>query len=155
MLQRLEKVLISGLLVCMVQATHATETLEREMDRSTFHKAGLHRLSEEELAYLNRYLGRADTPPEQRFGAEQLTSEPAVGSEGEVDRISSTIKGAFTGWEGSTVFRLANGQIWQQRVSGRYRYRADNAAVTIERGRFGYYLQVDETGRKVGVKRLK
>ncbi len=146
---------VCGVLAILAPDAYAAETLEREMDRSTFEKAGLHRLSEEELAYLNRYLGRADAPPEQRFGAEQLNSKPAVASEGDVDRINSTIKGAFTGWEGSTVFRLANGQIWQQRVSGRYRYRAENAAVTIERARFGYYLQVDDTGRKVGVKRLK
>ncbi len=148
------------LMVCVVTtgnpvSAQAAETLEREMDRATFEKAGLHRLSKAELAYLNRYLGRADAPPEQRFGAEQLVSKAAVASDGDVDRISSTIIGAFTGWEGNTVFRLANGQIWQQRVSGRYRYRAEGAAVTIERGRFGYYLQVDDTGRKIGVKRLK
>ena len=142
--------------MCVLAAAGATaDTLEQEMSSETFQKSGLHRLTEDELAYLNRYLGRTAAPKEQQFGKEQLSRKRAAPVDGPADELKTTVKGEFTGWKGKTVFRLANGQIWQQRVSGRYRFRAENPAVTIERGRFGYYLTIDETGRKVGVKRLK
>ncbi len=125
------------------------------MSKDVFEQAGLHRLTAEELAYLNRYLGRTDAPPEQRFGAEQVQARTPAAQVVEVDRIQSHITGKFEGWSGKTVFRLANGQVWKQRVAGRYRVNRTDPAVTIERGRFGYYLVIDDTGRKVGVNRLK
>ena len=132
----------------------AAETLQREMSDEQFDRAGLNRLTAEELEYLNRYLQRADVPQEEQFGSEQVETTAAK-RQSEVSEINSSIKGEFTGWEGRTVFRLANGQIWQQRLSGRYRHRATDPEVSITRERFGYYLKIVETGRKIAVKRLK
>ena len=89
----------------------------------------------------------------ESLGAEQLRR--AKPPKPTVAAINTTILGDFRGWDGKTLFRLANGQVWQQRVRGRYRHRAEAPEVRIERGRFGYYLVVVGTDRQVGVKRVK
>lgn len=126
------------------------------MTDAEFHATGLHKLSETELAQLSAWIlqrqGQVTSDPESRFGQEQLKNE----AEKTVpESISSHIQGEFRGWKGSTTFRLANGQVWQQRVGGSYRSAPrSNSEVIINRGRFGYYLKIVETGRSVGVKRI-
>lgn len=137
---------------------HAEELLETTLSADDFERAGLNKLNEEELAVLNSLLGRAALPPavvERNFGREQIKEERRAAAPEEGAAITSFIKGEFSGWSGKTVFALDNGQVWQQRVGGRYRYRADSPAVTINKERFGYYLLINATGRKVGVKRIR
>lgn len=113
--------------------------IEAEMTQSEQVAAGLDKLSAAQLAYLNDWLSRRQT---------QQPAQPAL--------ISARILGAFEGWDGETRFRLDNGQVWQQRVGGRYRVPArTNPEVEIERSRFGYYLKLVETGRTVGVHRVR
>ena len=168
-------------------------TLEQEMSEREFERAGLDKLTEEELAFLNDYLGREAISPADAFGREQVDtmparSRPAPVAEAEaaeskavesaaeqrrsirsrigriiggrdrqqhVQAIHSRIKGEFRGWDGQTLFVLENGQQWRQRLSSVYRHRASNPEVTIAKGRFGYYLIVDKTKRRVGVKRVR
>ncbi|GIR39336.1 MAG: hypothetical protein CM15mP51_01160 [Porticoccaceae bacterium] len=54
--------------------------------------------------------------------------------------ITSQIDGSFRGWDGKTVFRLKNGQIWQQRLSGKWRYFAEDPPVEITKNFFGYFV---------------
>ena len=97
----------------------------------------------------------ANESAETSFGLEQVP-EPKEKAERELgQRIQARIKGPFRGWDGKTLFRLDNGQIWRQRIGGRYRYRADSPAVEIVKGRFGYTLEVVETGRQIGVRRVR
>lgn len=59
------------------------------------------------------------------------------------DVIASRIQGAFTGYNGSMIFRLINGQVWQQR---RYKYKykyAYRPAVRIYREGGGYLMAVE------------
>ena len=87
------------------------------------------------------------------FGQEQL--EVPVAAEVPT-AIRAHIKGEFRGWEGKTIFRLDNGQVWQQRVGGRYRGpKMTDPEVEIAKGRFGYYLEVLSSNRSVGVKRIR
>jgi hypothetical protein len=57
---------------------------------------------------------------------------------------SSRIDGKFTGWYGSTVFKLQNGQTWEQTDNQVMTIAAmQNPEVTITKGAFNvYYLQV-------------
>jgi hypothetical protein len=130
-------------------------TLEQAMSEREFRAAGLDRLTPEQLAFLNQYLGREPLPPEKTFGAEHLDATPVTAAtEGET--IEARILGEFDGWTGHTNFPLDNGQIWQQRVRGEYRHKVvTGVAVEIVRGRFGYYLKVTESGRQIGVTRVK
>lgn len=140
------------------------EPLEARMAPEDFERAGLHKLQAAELRYLNAWLQRetntgehvsatsGDAQAGPEFGAEQLDTKKDTPRG---DGVSTRIKGRFLGWDGATLFRLENGQTWQQRVRGRYRHAAENPAVRIERGRFGYFLVLLATGRRVGVVRIE
>ncbi len=69
--------------------------------------------------------------------------------------IESQINGDFQGWEGETIFKLTNGQIWQQSeyaYSYHYAYRPE---VMIFSTNGGYKLKVEGMDEKIAVKRLK
>lgn len=170
----------SGLiLVCLCAGAGAEENLRDRMSADDFKRAGLDKLTIEELTYLEQWLSnkqsRADVvpvsprtatptatesasastaaPPEQRFGLEQVEKAP----EPDVpEQITARLKGQFRGWTGDTVFRLDNGQVWQQRVGGKYRgKKLTDPEVIVQRGRWGYYLKVVGVKRTIGVRRLQ
>ncbi len=152
----------------------AAETdLRQAMGEETFRASGLHRLSPAELDRLERWLDRdpesrspaaseaaavppvpapsASSKPPLAIGDDQLAPEAVPLA----TRIRTRIRGEFEGWSGKTLFRLENGQIWRQRIGGRYRLRRTEPEVEVFKGRFGYYLKLLETGRQVGVRRVK
>ena len=149
-------------LVAAVAISGGAEPLETRMARAEFERAGLHKLDAAELRYLNAWLRRStderepapalDTDAQPEFGDEQLNTDKGT-PRGAV--ITTRIKGRFHGWDGATIFRLANGQVWRQRVRGRYRHAAEDPPVRIERGRFGYFLVLLATGRRIGVARVE
>ena len=54
--------------------------------------------------------------------------------------IESRIDGEFKGWEGETVYKLANGQLWQQ-SSYKYQYKyAFMPQVIVYEGGSGYKM---------------
>jgi len=132
----------------------SAENLQDKMTAEEFRSAGLHRLSSSELAYLNQWLAPATPAEVVSFGEEQL---PPAAPDAEASdlKIATRIKGKFTGWDGRTIFRLVNGQVWQQRQAGKYAYRAESPEVILKRGNFGYYLKIVSTRLQIPVKRLK
>ena len=71
------------------------------------------------------------------------------------DFIESTIEGEFNGWEGETIFKLSNGQIWQQ-VSYAYTYHYSyRPKVFIIKTHGAYKMKVDGVSGTIFVKRLK
>ena len=69
--------------------------------------------------------------------------------------IESRIDGDFEGWDGDTIFKLTNGQIWQQ-VSYNYTYHyafMPNVLIYSTTGR--YKMKVDGVQQTIYVKRLK
>jgi hypothetical protein len=114
-----------------------------------FSAAGLDSLSDEELEALNAWLLRYTAGE-----AGILREQNEVVREASLDfEQVSRIKGDFKGWTGETYFRLENGQIWQQRLRGRYTYvGTPNPEVRLSRNFMGFYkLTVVETNRGVGV----
>ena len=73
----------------------------------------------------------------------------------EPDNIHSTIQGKFTGWSGSTLFTLANGQVWQQSEPDDYSTVLMNPEVIIKKLNFGYLLTLPGHGQTVFVIRVK
>ena len=72
------------------------------------------------------------------------------------EEITTRYDGAFTGWSGNTLFRLANGQVWKQSQSGRVTFHRDRPRVSIRKGTFGTYrLSVEGLGKTVRVTRIK
>lgn len=123
--------------------------IEKLMSPEDYARAGLGKLTPEELAALDAWLVRytagdaqvvAQTSKEVREAAEEA-------------EIVARIVPPFEGWDGKTVFRLDNGQVWRQRQSGRYRHEAGrDTEVRIRKNFFGFYvLTVTSSGRSVGV----
>ena len=88
----------------------------------------------------------------ENFGFPEPAPDELEGRE----EVRATVLPPFKGWDGKTVFRLDNGQVWQQRRSGRYTYRGEDSSVVITKNSFGFYdMRLLEADRSVGVKRIK
>lgn len=69
--------------------------------------------------------------------------------------VESRIDGAFEGWTGETIFKLLNGQIWQQtQYAYRYHY-AFQPRVYIYRSGSTYRMQVEGISESIAVARLR
>lgn len=146
--------LFAGL--CGQPARAADDPDVRElMTPEEFNAAGLERLSPQEIEALNRWLIRytAKEAPVQRRAS--VAVREAM-KEDDVTEIRTRIVGDFAGWDGKTVFRLENGQVWQQRIDGHFRKRLSSPEVVISKNVLGLWmLRVVEGDRAVGVKRIQ
>lgn len=89
------------------------------------------------------YVSLLDTPKP----ANPVTTRPQV--------IESRIEGDFNGWDGETIFKLDNGQIWQQvgySYYYTYKYRPE---VVIYLTSKGYVLRVDGVEKDIRVVQLR
>ena len=69
--------------------------------------------------------------------------------------IETRISGTFEGWKGKTIFKMDNGQIWQQ-VTYAYTYHyAYRPKVYIIKTRGAYKMKVEGVSETIFVKRLK
>jgi hypothetical protein len=120
-----------------------------------FHAAGLDKLTEQEIDALNRWLVTytARDAPEVRRSDVVVQKEVA---KAEAEGIRTRIAGEFKGWDGDTVFTLENGQVWRQRLPGRWSYHADSPEVELRKNMMGFWvIRVVDADRSVGVTRVK
>jgi hypothetical protein len=159
---------------------HADDSLKTIFSNEEYQAAGLDKLSPEEQAVLLRALhqrglgnghqtapARAEAPPAEKkglwarvldFGAEQLPLKNET-DPGEVTEVDAQMTEPFDGLSGKTMFRLDNGQVWQQRAGEEYFLgkAIPNPKVVIMRTRLGYRIKIPEVGAgfDVAVKRIK
>ena len=128
------------------QSQSPTLNVRNLMTAEEFTGAGLDKLTNAEMDLLNAWL--------QRLAVSLLDlSGSGVSNSREV--IESQIEGSFNGWDGDTLFKLTNGQIWQQ-SSYAYRYHyAYRPDVLIYRSGGGYKMKVEGVAGEVSVRRLK
>lgn len=143
------KALASLLLVFNTQINASEEapfSLEEELSEESFEALGLRKLSVNELSELSKWIENYKTS--QHFDGNTTDS---------VDDyfLVSEIDGIFEGWSGSTIFRLKNGQIWQQRLSGKWKYYKQSPSVKIKKNFFGYFVMRVDNQKSIGVKRIK
>lgn len=139
----------------VVAAQTQSPTLEERMSQAEFRATGLDKLSPEELQQLNAWL--------QAHGGGQTKYVSAGGRPvfypdmTERTAVESRISGTFTGWRGKSVFKLDNGQEWQQAESGMFSAGSmNNPAVKIKPMLLGSWLMiVDGCGCSVRVERVK
>ncbi|MFN8723054.1 MAG: hypothetical protein ACK5YI_19695, partial [Rhodospirillales bacterium] len=99
----------------------------------------------------------SNTPPAMNTPRTQTQGRspekgPAVQT---ADVIESQIDGDFEGWEGDTIFKLVNGQIWQQ-VSYSYKYHyAFMPRVLIVRVGAGFQMQVQGVQGRIALRQLR
>ncbi len=152
-------IVVATLLVtlCVVAVCYAQDkervapglpSIKKLMSREEFTKAGLTKLSDEEINALDAWVLKhslevakivtTKSAPDQKEGA-----------------IETQIDGTFTGWSGETVWKMTNGQIWQQAAYA-YHYRyAFRPKVLIYRSSTGWKMRVDGTDEEVSVKLIR
>ena len=127
--------------------------IRRVMTAAEFKKAGLDRLTPEELTALNSWFGRYLV---RLYNS--VTSDDKVPTTGTITPaavIETQMDGDFEGWDGETLFKLANGQIWQQ-ASYAYTYHyAYRPKVLIYKNGATYRMKVDGVTETISVKRIK
>jgi hypothetical protein len=69
--------------------------------------------------------------------------------------VESTISGEIEGWDGETIFKLDNGQIWQQAAYDYTYFYAYRPEVTIYSTSAGCRMKVEDETDTVLVKRIK
>lgn len=142
-------------------AAQQFSSLEERMTEQEFRAAGLDRLSPEELASLNAWIAaRLGTVPTTVAPADRVGFKPEggiFGDDGERGEIYARIEGEFTGWSGRTVFKLDNGQWWQQTDGTTFSVpRMTNPGVEIQPAMMGsWLLKVDGYNRPVRVTRIR
>ncbi len=121
------------------------------MTPEEYRAAGLDKLSPEELESLDKWLIRytvGDSATLRRSNEEVRKAEENL-------TIQANITGDFTGWSGETTFKLDNGQVWRQRIRGRFNYSGGERAVEIRKNFLGFYMMThQESGKTVGVTRV-
>ncbi len=124
------------------------------MKKEEFKSSGLDKLTDQEIDQLNQWLIRytAVEAPIVKTNAEV----EKVAEEEAQKEIHSAIDGAFYGWSGKTTFSLRNGQVWEQRYSGKWQVNLDSPKVVIRRNFMGFYqMEVVDSKRVIGVRRIR
>jgi hypothetical protein len=84
-----------------------------------------------------------------------ISSSTSVVESNTKDVIESRINGDFEGWEGETILKLTNGQIWQQSEYYYFYHYAFMPEVIIFLSGGIYKMSVEGIEKSVGVIRLK
>ena len=117
-----------------------------------------------EYEYMYEYYPDVIICPSRRtlaIGGETLSVQPITAAISQrqlvatADVVESRIDGEFSGWEGDTIFKLQNGQLWQQ-SSYAYKYRYSySPEVLIYKSGSVYKMRVDGVDGEIAVRRLK
>ncbi len=126
--------------------------IQNLMTVAEFRQAGLTKLSAEEIDSLSAWLSRfalkiySSASP----GVKEVTPvSPSAAA------IETQMDGDFEGWSGETIFKLSNGQIWQQSTYAYTYHYAYRPKVLIYKSGVGYKMKVDGVNDTIEVKRLK
>lgn len=158
-----KKIIIGCLILLGSQIAYSDgdlDDLSSEMTAAEFNQMGLSKLSDSELARLYQWVKIRESrqPIQDRLTlvkAEQPSSQQRIDQPSNKQTITTSIEGAFEGWTGATVFRLSNGQVWRQRLKGRWRYKTDSPSVEIKKNFMGYYVMRIDDKKSIGVTRIK
>lgn len=130
-------------------------SLEERMSQSEMHAAGLDKLSATELKSLNEWLQLHSVGSLSKVHHAEEIFYP---EESDKVKVEDQIDGKFIGWRGQTVFKLKNGQEWQQAESGSgcNSFSISDPKVSIKPMLLGSWLMyVGNTDCNLRVKRLK
>lgn len=117
---------------------------------------GIHKLTQAEKQELHKHVetlliavvqaGAQQSVP-QATAQQQLRAPAQQGSV-----IESKVDGEFEGWEGETIVKLMNGQIWQQSEYHYHYHYAFMPEVLIFKSGSGYKMKVQGIDKAVGVR---
>ena len=156
---------VALLLACLsplASAQTAQPAIEKQMTPEQFKAAGLDKLSADELAHLNAWLGRTLETQTAKASAEtkQRIEHENRGflTFNSEEPITGRIAGEFHGFDKGRIYTLDNGQVWQQiddaQLPG---IRLTNPDVRIKPALMGntWYMAVSHYNTRAQVKRIK
>ena len=112
-------------------------SIKQAMSPEEFHKAGLDKLSDEELRNLDRWLK----------GDREKTAKKAStrASKAKMDLIVSRVNGSFGGLGGGTVIELEDGTAWKQANADDHFSGSpvDHPGAAVVHGIFGYKMRIE------------
>jgi hypothetical protein len=121
--------------------------IQKLMSHEDFTKSGLTKLNDAEIEALNGWLQKLSQSFAESYAAKLSKEANSV--------IETQIDGDFEGWTGETIWKMANGQVWQQaEYSYSYSY-AFSPNVLIYRGSEGWKMKVEGESDEIAVKRVK
>lgn len=123
------------------------------MSADQFASAGLGKLSPAELQALSTWVRAHSLLVGQLARDVALNPEPAPSINPGV--IETRMAGDFTGWDGSTMFEFANGQLWRQSSFGSLYQFARSPKVTLVATGSGWRLQVEGVPQSIYVRRIR
>jgi hypothetical protein len=130
--------------------------LQQNMSPQEFQKAGLNKLSPEELAALDAWLKSQMRQREAVVAAKPRPDRAGFHEEEDRTPVESRILGEFRGWDGGDRFELENGQIWVQAEPGELSVKTQNPVVTVTPGMLGVWrLKIKGYNSSVKVRRIK
>ncbi|HJR72710.1 MAG TPA: hypothetical protein VJ806_03645 [Luteimonas sp.] len=132
--------------------------IERQMSADEFKSAGLDKLSANELANLNAWLGRkAAEAPVAAAPAPAPAAPTGAGFIGDDKPVRSRLKGSIQEWGPGTVFELENGQRWRVlKGSMKLNKPLQSPEIEVAPGMMGrWFFQVDEDAPRPRVERIQ
>jgi len=154
---------LSLLLLTLVAGTAAPQehsiSIEEFMTTQELRDTGVSTLTPRQKEALNRWLWRytkvVASIAQKSYTETPRNSATPVFSSSCTPAVESTISGEFHGWDGETIFKFDNGQIWQQaEYSYTYSY-SYRPSVTIYATSAGCKMKVEDEGETILVRRLK
>lgn len=153
----------------------------RQLPADKFSAAGLNKLTPQELAALEQLIAEHERGAVTAAATKSVpvAAEPATAAEKKksgpgwlralltlqetqekpetAEAVETRLAGDYDGWTGHTVFKLENGQVWQQAGGGeRYDDKRHAPTVKIYPGILGvYWLEIEGVRERVKVKPLK
>ena|SRR5436309_1970525 len=125
------------LLVCPIMRAQDEESIKQAMSPEEFHKAGLDKLSDEELRNLDRWLA----------GDREKTAKKVAArtSRTKMDLVVSRVSGSFPGLTGKTIIQLEDGTVWRQ--ANKYDHfkgsPVDHPGAAVVHSAFGYKMRIE------------
>lgn len=144
------------LLISALSAQHGFELhIKKLMSPTEFNAAGLSKLTPSELAKLDEWLD-GHTERVIRLVAQKQNQTPSAPSTaGPQGAIETQIDGDFEGWDGETIFKLTNWQIWQQSSYAYTYHYAFMPKVIIYKASTCWKMKVEDVSDTICVQRIK
>ena len=158
----LRSILLAALVFAAAPALAQQQAIESQMTPEEFRAAGLDKLSADELARLNAWLGRTIEGETERAAA---TAKRRVEDEnrgffnfGSSEPVVGRITGEFRGFARGREYTLDSGQVWRQvDAATLVGARLDNPQVRITPSRIGnaWYMAIEGYNTRAKVERIK
>lgn len=123
------------------------------MSTQQFTASGLSKLTPAELRALSEWVRAHSLHVAELARTAALNPDRAPSSN--PGMMETRIAGDFTGWDGGTVFELANGQVWRQTSFGTLHQYIRSPKVTLVATGSGWRLQVEGVPQSIYVRRIR